>query len=622
MSQLNSSATPFIGSANMRMGSGVGASLQTGGNIQHSQQQAVLSGMSHSHHSGTSSPTPQGSSTAASGAGVRPGSPSGWSPQMFMNFSTSSAPAAANSNRLGSGFSVVDPSMLSQLNSGYNAQGGAGAAGANSLQSFLSHSNPHQEEQRSLQAQQQLQQLQAIQLQMQQSGGYTYAQPQAQVQYHPRQQQLAFAPAQMVNSSAAAAAGAQPSFGSASPYANISAAQHAMGFSAVPTPPPISAPSLLSVGPMNGMAQPPLLSTSLPNSSLGSNVATPSNASGAALRSLAGDESRRNSSVTAPPAAPVFSTPNISQSSIIRDVWDSNLEEEFEVIRSLIADYPYVAMDTEFPGMVAKRVGKAVTASLFLYETIRVNVNNSKLIQVGITLYNERGEVPEKYCTWQFNFSFSRATDLYMPDSIQLLEEGGINFDYLNTFGIDIHHFASLLLSSGLVGNPDVCWLAFHAGYDFGYLTKILYNLELPERTEEFSERFHVLFPRMFDLKHLLRQTPYSHSLGLDALAALLKMRRFGSAHQAGSDSLLTGHCYFRLLHDIFKGVEQRNGNGIIYGLTEDEASAEAGNASSSALNASHLSLSNSVGGSSSNQYNNNVRKSNDHALRASRNRT
>lgn len=620
MSQLNSSATPFIGSANIRMGSGVGVSLQTAGNLQHSQQQAVLSGMSHGHHSGTSSPIPQSSSTAASGAGVRPGSPSGWSPQMFMNFSTSSAPAGANSNRLGSGFSVVDTSMLPQLSASYNAQGGAPAAGANSMQSFLAHSNHHQEEQRSLQAQQQLHQLQAVQLQMQQSGGYTYGQPQAQVQYHQRQQQLALAQAQMANSSAAAA-GTQPSFGSTAPFPNLSAAQHAMGFSAVPTPPPITAPSLLNTGGVNSMGHPPPLSSSLPNGSLDSNAAAASNASIAAPRSLAGEENSRNSSATALSPSAVFSTPNLSQSSIIRDVWASNLEEEFEVIRSLITDYPYVAMDTEFPGTIAKAVGHFDSAPLFLYQTIRVNVNMSKLIQVGITLYNERGEVPEKYSTWQFNFSFSRANDLYMSDSIELLEKGGINFDYLNTFGIDIHHFASLLLSSGLVGNPDVRWLAFHAGYDFGYLTKILYNVELPESTEEFSKRFHLLFPSMFDIKHLLRQTPYSHSVGLDYLAEVLKIRRFGSAHQAGSDSLITGHCYFRLLQDAFKGVEPRNGNGIIYGLTEDGASAEAGNSSTTALNASHHSISNSVGGSSTNQYTNSVRKNSDNVLRSSGNR-
>lgn len=294
------------------------------------------------------------------------------------------------------------------------------------------------------------------------------------------------------------------------------------------------------------------------------------------------------SSMTHTPAPPQ-GLPSLSQCPMIRDVWAQNLEEEFAVIRSLIADYPYVAMDTEFPGVVAKPVGSFKSPTEFYYQTLRVNVNMLKIIQVGMTLLNEKGEVPEQCCTWQFNFAFSVEKDTYATDSIQLLVQGGINFSYFSAYGIDMNHFASLLLSSGLVRNPDVRWLAFHAGYDFGYLTKVLYNSELPEREEDFLKRFHLLFPSTFDIKYLLRQTSYSHSYGLDYLSDMLKVRRFGNAHQAGSDSLLTGHCYFRLLADHFQGVEPRQGNGVLYGLTEDtEASEAAGSAAAAASNASH----------------------------------
>eukprot|EP00796_Vickermania_ingenoplastis_P008553 gene8553-5999_t len=283
-----------------------------------------------------------------------------------------------------------------------------------------------------------------------------------------------------------------------------------------------------------------------------------------------------------PPSTPAVARdgnaplPSLSQSPMIRDVWAQNLEEEFAVIRSLISDYPYVAMDTEFPGEVAKPAALIKVRTEYYYRTLSVNVNMLKMIQLGMTLLNERGEVPEHCSTWQFNFSFNIQKDTYATDSIQLLMQGGIMFDYFEAYGIDVNHFASLLISSGLVRNPEVKWLTFHAGYDFAYLTRALFNAELPEQEEEFLRSFHMLFPYAFDLKYLLRQTDYSHSSGLDCLASSLKVKRFGSAHQAGSDSLLTGHCYFKLLREYFKNAEPKHGNGILYGLTEDTSRAYA----------------------------------------------
>lgn len=41
----------------------------------------------------------------------------------------------------------------------------------------------------------------------------------------------------------------------------------------------------------------------------------------------------------------------------IREVWRHNLDAEFAILRRLILKYPYVSMDAEFPGIVARPIG-------------------------------------------------------------------------------------------------------------------------------------------------------------------------------------------------------------------------------------------------------------------------
>ena len=63
--------------------------------------------------------------------------------------------------------------------------------------------------------------------------------------------------------------------------------------------------------------------------------------------------------------------------------------------------------DTEFPGVVARPIGTFKTSSDYHYQTMRCNVDLLKIIQLGITLANDEGQLPQECSTWQFNFKFS-----------------------------------------------------------------------------------------------------------------------------------------------------------------------------------------------------------------------
>lgn len=236
---------------------------------------------------------------------------------------------------------------------------------------------------------------------------------------------------------------------------------------------------------------------------------------------------------------------------------------------------------------MARPVGPFKDGPDYNYQRIKCNVDLLKVIQIGLSFSSPDGRLPTQdghpFDTWQFNFKFDLGYDLHASDSVQFLQNCGIDFSKHFTDGIDPSLFGELLMSSGIVLSEEVRWIAFQGKYDFGYLIKILSCDALPPTQELFFDLLHTYFPNIYDIKWLLHNvhhdleeeinsklateggslspnslvvsSPNPSSLkaqkdkGLEDLARTLGISRVGTAHQAGSDSLLTCEVFFRLVH-------------------------------------------------------------------------
>ncbi|KAH0453754.1 hypothetical protein IEQ34_018078 [Dendrobium chrysotoxum] len=260
----------------------------------------------------------------------------------------------------------------------------------------------------------------------------------------------------------------------------------------------------------------------------------------------------------------------------IREVWDSNLEEELSLIRSIVADYPFVSMDTEFPGVAVLPVVNSPTSlTEFNYQTLQLNVNILKLIQLGLTFFDSSGHLPlfgspPRPCIWQFNFrEFDSASDIFDRSSIELLRSSGMDLEKNHHLGVTADRFSELIISSGVVQNDSVQWITFHSSFDFGFLLKTLTCRNLPDSREDFCRSLRLYFPKVYDIKHLMKFCDNLSPGVLNKVAEDLGVRRAGTYHQTGSDSLLAAAVFRRLKDRFFLGSVERY-EGVLRGLAPD----------------------------------------------------
>ncbi|KAB2595837.1 CCR4-associated factor 1-like protein 8 [Pyrus ussuriensis x Pyrus communis] len=116
-------------------------------------------------------------------------------------------------------------------------------------------------------------------------------------------------------------------------------------------------------------------------------------------------------------------------------VWVDNFAQEIAAIDHFLTHFPIVSFDTEFPGFLHNTLRSASDA--LRYQDLCFNVDSLKLIQLGITLFDDLGNIEG---TWEFNF--------------RGFEEG----------------FAEVLR----MHRGRLLWVSFHGLYDSAYVMKLM----------------------------------------------------------------------------------------------------------------------------------------------------
>lgn len=258
------------------------------------------------------------------------------------------------------------------------------------------------------------------------------------------------------------------------------------------------------------------------------------------------------------------------QQLAVREVWKDNLAEELTMFRRRRLCSRYISIDAEFPGFLRSTPRSASEEER--YQDVKHNVDNLKLIQLGVTLFDEVSD-ENSYVTWQFNLGdFDPQRDPCSRPSIDLLKKSGIDFDEFRREGVGADALSMLLPRSLALGYDPrriTKWITFHGLYDIAYLLKLITRAPLPDTFHQFTNLRNVVLGRVYDVKHMIRFCQgrnLSENMGLVRLSKALGVNWDGENHLAGHDSLLTAKVFMEM-KEQFPAMKEEHHTGVLYSV-------------------------------------------------------